>query len=60
MHATVECLEGKVEGCITGCRNVRSFQLNKEHTLSKMAYSEECVCTIKTFYETSSFVTVQR
>jgi len=45
---------------MTGCRNVRSFQLSKQRMLWKMEYMvEECVF-VKTFYQTSSLVTVQQ
>jgi hypothetical protein len=50
---------GKVKGGITGCGNVRSSQLRKQHALWKMAYSmEEHVFIVKTFYQTSSFGTL--
>jgi hypothetical protein len=52
---------GKVEGGTTGCRNIRSLQPSKQHALYKMAYSrEEYMSTVKTFYQTNNFVTVQR
>jgi hypothetical protein len=61
MRTAIEWLVGKVKGSTTGCRTVRSLQLSKQHTLCKMAYSvEELVFIVKTFYQTSSFVTVQR
>jgi len=52
---------GKVKYVATGCRNIRNLQSCKQHTLYKMAYiMEEHVLIVKAFYQTSSFMTVQR
>jgi len=52
---------GKGKGSTARCRNVRNLQLSKQHALRKMAYNvEEHVFTVKTFYQTHSFVIMQR
>jgi hypothetical protein len=62
-HVTVQKTHsGMTSGkSTTGCRSVRSFQLDKWHMLCKMVYSiEEHMFTVKTFYQISSFVRIQR
>jgi len=57
----MEWLVGKVECGATGCGYIMSFLLSKQHTLCRMTYCiEGHVFIVKTFYHTSSFVTVQR
>jgi hypothetical protein len=60
MCATMEWLERKERGSTTGCRNVRSLQPSKQHALCKIVNSIEEHVFVKSFYQTCSFVTVQR